>query len=483
MANLISPTVDLFVYDIRKEFGQTLDDLQNNRENFRKKLPDFFDDSCWQRDNEFEPDFIELLSEKTKIESLSFIANDCQGYYYPVRLQDTYGVLISCSARDKNFPYPVPWLHEAKTILDEKIADQTVTLGQTWMVSAQLDWQTSTHNNPELLAKECYLSLFPHHNWHDNLKSVNTFLGGTIFELWQYQTHLSETLDESNLETLVPNDLEPNHHLIIAIYPDQEAATAATYFLDDWLRLWCYRHKIWWSYSQSRFLKQILEGDLSEIQQYLEKFKKEINRGYTLAKLDVDLVQIEDIFANYILDLHDFKSQICTLTDNRERYSRQIETIENTLKTERLPADLYALKAFIQNSSDQFLWQMQQDWERLQNGERLLETATNLLRTEIEIYQAKSQHDFQAKAIATGWGLGSGIVVAAIAYRAIALEIQPVQTASEQPSPQDISQALFSPHVWVMPGISLILGACAAILTGGIARLWLLWGDRVSGRR
>ncbi|MFP4007992.1 MAG: hypothetical protein ACLFV6_08335 [Spirulinaceae cyanobacterium] len=483
MANLIAPTLDLFVYDIRKEFGQTLEDLQSNREHFRQKLPATYDDSSWQHDLSFEGDFVELLSDKTEINSLSFVAGDYQGYYYPVRLQDVYGVLISCSARDKNFPYPVLWLQEAKVILAEKIANQTATLGQTWMISAQLDWQTSTHNNPELLAKECYLSLFPQYDWQDNLKSVNTFLGGTIFELSQYKFDLPENPEDINLENYVTSNFEENHHLIIAIYPNPEIATAATYFLDDWLRLWCYHHKTLVSYSQSRLLKQVLENDIIEIQQYLEKFKKEFDRVYHLSQLDLEWQNLEDIFANYMLDLFDFKNQICKIKESCATYSQQIENLEAVLKIERLTADLSGFKQLVSKTAQQYLGQIEQDWERLQEGEKLLTASLDLLRTEIEIYQARNQRDFQQKAIATGIGLGCGIAVGAIAYRVITIETPSVDETPEITSPQAGIQTLLTPDVWAIPGIVMIIGICTAIVTGGMTRLWLFWSDRVLGQR
>jgi|GEM_PF-4451370 len=483
MANLIAPTLDLFVYDIRKEFGQTLEDLRSNREHFRQKLPATYDDSSWQRDRDFEGEFVELLSDRTEINSLSFMAGDCQGYYYPVRLQDVYGVLISCSARDKSFPYPVPWLQEAKVILEEKIAHQTVTLGQTWMISAQLDWQTSTHNNPELLAKECYSSLFPQYDWQDSLKSVNTFLGGTIFELCQYNFNLPENPEDINLENYITHDFEENHHLIIAIYPSPEIASAATYFLDDWLRLWCSHHKTLVSYSQSRLLKQILENDIIEIQQYFEKFKKEFDRVYHFTQLDLEWQNLEDIFANYMLDLFDFKNQVCKIKESCATYSQHLENLEAVLKIEQLTADLSGFKQLVSQTTQQYVGQIERDWERLQEGEKLLKASLDLLRTEIDFYQARNQRDFQHQAIATGVGLGCGIAVGAIAYRVVTTETPSLDETTEIPSPQAGIQTLLTPDVWAIPSIITIIGICTGIVTGGMMRLWLFWSDRVLGSR
>lgn len=483
MANLIAPTLDLFVYDIRKEFGQSFADLQSNREHFRRKLPATYDDSAWERDRDYENEFVELLSDRTDIHSLSFVAGDCQGYYYPVRLQDVYGVLISCSARDKSFPYPVPWLQEAKAILEEKIANQTVTLGQTWMISAQLDWQNSTHNNPELLAKECYFSLFPQQDWQENLQSVNTFLGGTFFELGQYHFDLPENIEDVNLDSYLANTFQENHHLIIAIYPSPEVATAASYFLDDWLRLWCYHHKTLVSYSQSRLLKQVLENDITEIQQYLEKFKKEFDRVYHFTQLDLEWQTLEDIFANYRLDLSDFKNQLCKIKESSATYNQQLENLEAVLKIEQLTADLSGFKQFNSKRTQKYLGQIERDGERLQEGEKLLEASLNLLRTEIAIYQARSNRDFQHKAIATGIGLSCGLAVGTIAYRVITIETPSLDETTEIPSPQASIETLLSPDVWAIPGIVMIVGICTAIVTGGMTRLWLFWSDRVWGNR
>lgn len=473
MANIISPTVDLFVYDLRKELGQTLEEIQENRENFAKKLPPTFRSSLWQEDNQFETEFIELLGEKVQVEPLAFSSQEYQGYYYPVRLQDIYGLLLDCTVKNKSFSYPASCIAKAKQLLEEAIQAQTATLGRSWMVSGQLAYDSLASKDSELLAQECYQALIPNGNWQENLQSKNDFLGGTIFELSRHQLRIPEALDDFGTDLLSFN----NHHVIIAIYPDRETAVTASYYIADWMRLWCYRHKILWSYRQSRFLKQLLEGDLIEIQNYVQQFKQEDYRISGLYLLEQSLEQAGTLFSSYGIDLNYLKTQICTLEVNLHDYCQQIEIMKNNLKVEGELANLSFLDKFSQQAKSQYLWKIQKEYESLHGGLTLLEVAINLLRAEVEVSQVKHHRNGQEAIATIGVGVGSGVAAAAIASHLSTAEEQEIQAALNRPIAVFLGEVVSVPSDWILPTMLLSFSLCAALVAGGVTGL-ILWFRR-----
>src|SRR5919202_1478326 len=103
MSDIIYPTLDLFLYDLRNALGEGQDELQTNRDSFKKKLPEDLHDVLFQKDTVFEDDYIELLPKIKKFKSPrhSRESGSLQGYYYPVRLNDMYGLLLDCSVENK----------------------------------------------------------------------------------------------------------------------------------------------------------------------------------------------------------------------------------------------------------------------------------------------------------------------------------------------------------------------------------------------
>jgi len=72
---------------------------------------------------------------------------------------------------------------------------------------------------------------------------------------------------------------------MIVIYPDQPSASKYVDFLDHWMRLFYYRNKILFAYSQSREFKQSLKADFQKIQNYIAFFKSNNSQGADLKKL------------------------------------------------------------------------------------------------------------------------------------------------------------------------------------------------------
>ncbi|NEP27516.1 MAG: hypothetical protein F6K49_38095, partial [Moorea sp. SIO3I6] len=87
MSDLIYPTLDLFLYDLRDALNLTEAEKQENQAKFRAKLPA---DSQFS-DPDLETKYLELLPRQ-KYYDFTTANNTLEGYYYPVRLNDTYGL-------------------------------------------------------------------------------------------------------------------------------------------------------------------------------------------------------------------------------------------------------------------------------------------------------------------------------------------------------------------------------------------------------
>ncbi|NEP54525.1 MAG: hypothetical protein F6K65_39325, partial [Moorea sp. SIO3C2] len=81
MSDIIFPTLDLFLYDLRDALNLTEAEKQEKQAKFRAKLPA---DSKLS-DPDLETKYLELLP-KQKYYDFTTANNTLEGYYYPVRL-------------------------------------------------------------------------------------------------------------------------------------------------------------------------------------------------------------------------------------------------------------------------------------------------------------------------------------------------------------------------------------------------------------
>src|SRR5689334_16916958 len=95
---LISPTIDLFIYDLKEGLGQDEDKIQQNRQEFWQKIyGNTLDDQLLEELCKAERDGYEdvlLLGEKEKIKKFQ---HSLDGYYYPLQLGDTYALQLDCT--------------------------------------------------------------------------------------------------------------------------------------------------------------------------------------------------------------------------------------------------------------------------------------------------------------------------------------------------------------------------------------------------
>ncbi len=373
MSGLIYPTLDLFLYDLRDALNATEAEKEKNRANFLAKLPELPDEVQFI-DPDIETEYLELFPNQ-KQHKFTAIAEDknLEGYYYPVRLNDTYGLQIDCSINNQTEPQSTDCIALIKAEIERRLQETPATIGQTWMLSSWLpEIPTKT---PEKIAQDCYQPLVKDGNWEQDLKGEGIFCGGQIFELWRYQP-----LSQDNL------------HVIIVIYPNRESAVKAANFYPDWMGLFCYRHKILWAYSQSRSIKNSLINYYKKIETDKRIIRKNKSSQLGNRSATTKLGEIQDILEDYTIDLPKLEFQKQIIDINLLNYKIRLKEIkEKVTSGDRLEF----LTKFSRQASQKYLVQIAKDYENMELGLRLLETTINAIRSQIELEKAQRDKNFQ----------------------------------------------------------------------------------------
>lgn len=506
MTDLIYPNLFLFLYDLRQSLGESKEDLEKNRKIFASKLPENLRNSLFQLDSVIETEYLELLIQQKEDFRDNF---PYEGYYYPVRLNDTYGLLIAASFPNNKTHYPTNSIAQLKSQIEAKLKDssdkiQKGNLGQTWLILAELP----NNKNPEEIAKQCCETLNVGYNWEEDLQGQGKLLGGRIFELRQYDITMSEKIDFSPSATPPTiEQIQKNNHLIISLYSNEQTAKKLAEFNFSLLRLFCFRHKILWAYSQSRYLKELLKKSAIEIQEYIQTIQKYQSPSLNLKPLQEILVKSQTTLYNYSIKIRDFESQIRTIEINLLNYQRRLDrirekatskTLENILpdkipspisqlsKLARNREDIYAILAnlitamgvttdlkflekFHQEISEKYLLQMQKDYGNISPNFKLLEDLINSIRGITEIEQAESDRNFQELVAIIGVGLGAGAGIASISGHF------PYVTDTTRASHHPVGSFLSKysvPEPWLAPGISIILSLILSISGMMGVKLW-----------
>ncbi|MEG4334036.1 hypothetical protein QUB40_19180 [Microcoleus sp. AT9_A2] len=415
MINLVSPNLFLFLYDRRQGLGEDSESLTENQKDFAAKLPTNIRSSLFNGDSVFESEYLELLTNR--FEGFTDGDKPFEGYYLPVRLNETYGLLLGCSFKEDRTPHPVSCLAQFQAKINEKLNNQHPNIGQTWLIVTEMDNQNIS---PEDVAKKCCQSLNIGLKWErDFQEGKGSFLGGSIFELSRYKLLMQESTQDAKPRTI--QELQENIHLIIAVMPSSDAAKTVWEDLNtELLRLFCYRHKVFWAYAQSRYLKQQLKKDFRVINQLVENIYSQ-----NLKQLRKTVVDAQNILPKYTTQLNYLDAQIRTIEINAMNYSRRIDTIGarlNQIPTQNgqnpiaqiLPCDLKFLEKFSDEVEKQYKLQVQKDYANLSPGLQLLQDLINSSRAITEIEQAQRDRTFQNTVGIIGAGLAVGSIVASI---------------------------------------------------------------------
>jgi hypothetical protein len=470
MSDIIYPTLDLFLYDQRNALGESQAEIDKNRTQFQKKLPESVHHILFEQDTYWEDEYQKLLPNSVISFEPSSEPDSLEGYYYPVRLNDTYGLLLDCSINNKTEPQPAQSFATLKTEIERRLQGETATIGQSWLIYGWLPHPET--QDSKTVAKNCYESLMSSGNGKDKwekkqnieLKGQGQFCGATIYEFWHHRLIMKENTTHG---TRLAN-LQDNRHVLIILYPDKATAETVAHFYTDWMRLFCYRNKTIWAYSQSRLLKQRIEHDFAAI---LEKYKS-IHiaqlQGQDFGKTRKNLEYIQDSLKQYSIKLKELGSQSSAIDVNLSNYKEWLSQLTKksaNINLNKSADDLAFLEEFSNLANNKYLRQIHKDTEELEQGRRLLEDMMNAVRSRVELEKAERDRNFQdtVAVIGVGWTVGSFVA-----------SIEKLGEDKQDPIRLLISNSQLVPKPWVEPAIpltyTLTVAFAAALVTWLIRR-------------
>lgn len=490
MNNIIYPTVDLFFYDLRDGLGDNPKKVKENWDNFKQKLPETLRNQV-KFDSGFESEYEELLPKNN--EFYQFRNPGYEGFYYPVRMSDMYGLLLDCSVSDKVTPQPAKCIKQIKAEIKRCLGENSATLGQSWLIYGQLP---HPGQNAEDVAQICYKGLFPWANWQENFRGQGHLLGGTVFELDSFKLLLQETDNQSEDSAASKSRVFDSHHVMIVLYPTDKEAKAGAEFYSDWMRLFAYRAKILWAYGQTRELKQRLKQNYTIIQDCLQEIYGNHYESLPLNELKDILNQARSIVSNYTIDGDDFGYQLRTIAINLDNYKKRMEIIAERLASEDFsafathPTNIAFLANFSKLVTEKYLRQVEKDYENLSPGLQRLEFAIATIRSLVEVDRARQERRFQNNITIAGWGLAAAAIAASLSaqfpYVIVPVEVltteqTPDANVEETPDANAIASVEVNPSVfdaWNPAAKSLGYSLAAGLLFMAIAWLWIKWKEQ-----
>ena len=388
MRELVYPTLDLFLYDLKEALNNTDEAIRKNQEIFTNKLPP----TVQIVDSDSEAEYLELLSQKTA----DFKTDKVEGYYFPVRLNDTYGLQINCSVNNQTKPQSVECLGFLKSEIESRLNKQPITLGQAWMLSGWLPEQST--QNPKDIAQDCYKAFSKDGNWQRDFQGEGTFWGSKIFQLWQPQYSLSTLADSTNLLHL------EHTPILIAIYPNRESAQNAADFYPDWMGLFSYYSKINWAYAQSRLIKKNIFSYYKKIESDRQKITLEKSQsiGHQLRESKRSLDTIQQDIKQYSNDLLGLAFQKQVIEINLTNYQTRLELIKQRIDAD---SELDFLHKFNDFVNKKYIVQIDKDSENMKLGFQLQEDNINAVRSRIELAKAERDRSFQEFVAVVGAGI------------------------------------------------------------------------------
>ncbi|MDM8566342.1 hypothetical protein QUF74_11930 [Candidatus Halobeggiatoa sp. HSG11] len=376
MTTLTNVTLDLFLFDIREGLGQSKAEITENREQFKQKLPNINSAKFDQIDDQYvEPEYQELLAGRT----IDFEFGTSQGYYYPVRLNDIYGLLIECELLQEQSIDHVMWIENLQKIILSKLNKQTSTMGETWLLSAQMN-ELSERYCLEIAQSCCTILI------NNNQIKWSPFLDGYLFECWIENQHV----------IIIFYQHEKNEKRIADLYP---------YFM----RLLAYHHKIMWAYRQGKNLKQLLKNKAIETEKYRTELNSYMEQRFNTNKFQQTLQGTWKILSKYDILLNNLSYQIRTIDTNHRNYDKRLATIEAEFGQK-----ITCLSNFSDKTKNKYLFQVQTDYTNLSPELASLEHMINYIRASVAIEEEKRERSFQNTIATWGIGLAAGAIVASI---------------------------------------------------------------------
>lgn len=383
------PTVDLFLYDLAQGLGQNPDDVETNRQRFSDRLLKLPNDQRQELHHATHQtgDYVRLLGE-TQV----FHFADIDGYYYPVKLDDTYALQVDSSGElSPGFSdRPVTTLKTIKQDLCQHLKGEPVgTVGQSWFVWGQL---TQPDQNVMETAKACCAAVLPEADWKWNVEfqptlketnPVGRLLEATLVEVWQPP----QQSDSGQ------NDPAQNRHLLICLFPSHYEINHCGKLISDLyphlLQGFRYRNKVIWASRQGQDLKTTLKRASKQVQDLVRELPhhltSEAATNPNLSDLQKSLANSLTLFALYAPLLSRLEIAHQTVEVNLGNYQKRLHTIAQLDPA----ADLDNLHRFNNFATSKYLSQFATDLTTHRAELTLLENLIKTIEGIIALEQAK----------------------------------------------------------------------------------------------
>ncbi len=410
-AELIYPTINLFQYNLREGLGDSdAVRLARSQSFYRKFLPKLEQKELETYRQREQPDreFNELLYTDKKSSVYLSLSPPLDGYYSPVQLGDAYALHLNFSGKfvGGNLDKSPQDLSSAITNLTEYLTREKIlpeldgnSFGQTWIVAAFVD---DPQANKLEIAKSCDRQITGDLS-NTSIRSIGhgEWMGGEIFEFWTPPITVRDELK---------NILIKCHHTIVCLFPADKFEDINSRLPDsykDWIRLCHYRHKIFYAYYQSQFIKNNLKLANTQIS----------NIGDRLCSGKSSLPHLQNLlfdnfreFQFYSKNVRDLEDQEYTIESNLNNYRLRNE--EMTRKDTH--NDLQFLLEFETKYANKYQRQIRGDRAHLDSGLKVLENLSQTIQGTIQIEQTRSDRTTNLTFSAFGIGLAVSQVVSAI---------------------------------------------------------------------
>lgn len=463
---LIYINIDRFLYDLAEGLGQSEENIQKNCQNFwqkiygekfpNEKLADI------KASQALTADYRELLTGEYNNYYKPFASN-YDGYYYPVKIGDTYALQMECAGKivsttEKSTPKVIKeQIPLIKSILDSQLHPFPATIGESWLIWGQLPNDTLDSDSLETIAKTCYesLGIFPASKRNRDFKNVGEFQGVKFYEFWR-----------------VPGDsgnLNQNYHLLICLFPHN----SGTFMVDDpqlkeiikcilplFIELFHFRNKIIWAYTQSRQLKVQMKQASQEIQAIINGLPQQVkSKRLDLKEMQITLQKCLTIFSGYASRISELEEQQQTIATNLHNYKKHLTLMPEALDRKwKGDQSFQFLNSFSKYTQEKYIPQIQADLASLSAELRLLENAIKTIEGIIQLEQTKSDRALNETVAIATVGLGLSAITATV-------------VSTQQPPKGDRFFMLTPPFLWsigiLFPFVLLLLWRLYRPFRGG----------------
>lgn len=451
-------TVDLFLYDLCQGLGRGPQQAESVRQRFWQRLypdtngskPSHIDEQK-QESDAFFASYVELL--KNKREPFS---DAIDGYYYPVKLGDTYALQVDSSGEKStdstangaatSAPEAIQTI--STDILKNRIRQQHGELGESWLLWGQL---SDPDQDSEATAKACYksLAIVQPSSWQQDYVGKGSFGGAALYELQQLDTYL----DGQN----------KNHHVLICLFPATQTKaqiqTTIGKLYRHLIRLFHYRSKVLWLYEQSRQLK----GFLKEASDKTDRLVSVLPKKVQAARLDLKALQQHLTDALVISHLYEtrlsyLREQAAAISTNISSYRDRTARMSATDET----ADLVFLDRFVSLSEEKFLRQIQSDSAAFDSALKPLGNFIQTIQGITDIERTQNERVLNQTVAIAGVGISAASLAASsIGDRADSLMQAWRPVPADQPP--SVTNLLLSAALVLT--VSLVVGILAALVT------------------